>query len=96
MIYFSWLTGQIKSVITDSIGQTTPNGILFYIIRLGAFLKINKDVTRGDKLPEILQFQVKMGQSTTFSSRVNKTEQAALASLKEKVKLMHKARLINW
>ena len=37
-----------------------------------------------------------MGQSTTFSSRVNKTEQAALASLKEKVKLMHKARLINW
>ena len=37
-----------------------------------------------------------MGQSTTFSSRVNKTEQAALASLKEKVKSMHKARLINW
>ncbi|XP_067934923.1 serine/threonine-protein phosphatase with EF-hands pef-1-like [Watersipora subatra] len=51
----------------------------------GAFIKISKDVTRGNSLPEVFQFQVKLGQSTTMSSKVNKTEHAALASLREKL-----------
>ena len=55
---------------------------------LGAYARVTKDVTRGDALPEIYQFQVRIGQmqATTASAAVGKTEEKAIASLKEKVR----------
>lgn len=54
----------------------------------GAFIKITKDVTRGNGQPDIFQFQVKAGQTQpSLSSKITKTEDSALSSLKEKVRL---------
>lgn len=57
------------------------------IFNTGAYLKISREVTKGNQLPQIIQFQVKAGQTVAMSSKVAKTEESALASLKEKVNI---------
>lgn len=52
----------------------------------GAYLRITKEVTRGEEKPQIFQFQVKAGKPIeAISTQVTKTEDSALTSLKEKV-----------
>jgi len=60
----------------------------------GAYIKVTKDVTRGDALPEIFPFQVTKATKVP-SKRTTQNERAALASLKEKVTVLHRVHAIR-
>lgn len=85
--FYHFSTRPKKSVSLESVKSDTKAQHSLSVVFVGAFIKINKKVTRGDALPEIFQFQVKSGLqvSMTMKSRVTKTEDSALASLREKV-----------
>ena len=58
----------------------------------GAYARVTKEVTRGDELPQIFQFQVKRrSKSITAGAKVANTEDKALKSLSEKVLCKHSA-----